>query len=82
MLRQQDALNNFNPGLNGLVLDELLLSSIRRTKAFHTVLMMDNLILAWNLKIVLSVLLHCIKLRTVLSATSPIMCYILGLWLE
>ena len=54
--KQQDALNKFNSGLNGLVLDELLLSSIRRTKAFHTVLMMNNLILAWQLKIVLSVL--------------------------
>ena len=76
------ALNSFNPGLNGLVFDELLLSSkskIMYGKRRHTIqsLMMNNLILAWNFKIVLSVLLHCIQLRTVLSETSQIM-----FWLE
>ena len=70
------ALISFNPGLNGLVMDELLLSSkskIMHAKAYHTVLMMNNLILAWNLKIVLSVLIHCIQLRTDLSEISQLM---------
>ena len=45
-----------------------------RTKAFLPVLMMK----AWNLKIALSVLLHCIHLRTVLSETSEIVFTIPG----
>ena len=38
--------------------------------------MMNNLILAWNIKFVPSVLLHCIQLRTFLSETSQVMFYI------
>ena len=47
------------------------LQSLKSTENVHTVLMMNNLISAWNLKIVLSVLVvHCSQLRTALSEIS------------
>ena len=43
---------------------------LKSTENVHTVLKMNNLISAWNLKIVLSVLVNCTQLRTALSETS------------